>query len=193
MELPLIQHNYQSIEGWFNMEKQYLELLYAVPEGGVFVELGSYKGKSTSFVGTEVLNSHRNIKIVAVDSFSGLTELSNDMEVSEYGKVDLTDLHNEYLKNTNHVRSVVKTIVSLSHVAANQFKDESVDAIFIDAGHSYDAVTRDITAWFPKMKKGGIMAGHDYDSWPGVKTAVDEFFGKPHKVENNCWFIYLND
>jgi hypothetical protein len=46
-----IDHYYHSLEGWFNMEQQYLELLDATPEGGVFVELGCYKGKSTSFIG----------------------------------------------------------------------------------------------------------------------------------------------
>ena len=52
-----IEHNYQSIEGWFNMEKQYLELLDATPEKGIFVELGAYKGKSTSFIVTEIVNN----------------------------------------------------------------------------------------------------------------------------------------
>jgi hypothetical protein len=37
------------------------------------------------------------------------------------------------------------------------------------------------------------MAGHDYSStWPGVQKAVNEFFGKPDKIENSCWFKYIN-
>jgi len=57
-----IEHNYKEIEGWFNMEDQYLELLNNTPEGGIFVELGAYKGKSTSFIVTEMVNKGRNIQ-----------------------------------------------------------------------------------------------------------------------------------
>ena len=51
-----IEHNYKEIEGWFNMEDQYLELLENTPENGIFVELGAYKGKSTSFIVIEPLS-----------------------------------------------------------------------------------------------------------------------------------------
>lgn len=44
-----MDHNYKEIEGWFNMENQYLELLENTPEGGIFVELGAYKGKKYFF------------------------------------------------------------------------------------------------------------------------------------------------
>jgi len=52
--------------------------------------------------------------------------------------------------------------------------DISLDFVFIDAMHTYEAVKEDIRAWFPKIRSGGIVAGHDY-SWDGVKKAVDEF------------------
>ena len=79
----------------------------------------------------------------------------------------------------------------MDHEASQYFDDGSVDCLFIDAGHSYEAVIKDIEAWLPKMKTNGIMAGHDYTAWDGVNKAVDEKFGKIHKVENDCWFIYL--
>jgi hypothetical protein len=41
------------------------------------------------------------------------------------------------------------------------------------------------------MKDGSIMAGHDYNSWAGVKEAVDGAFDKPDKVENDCWFVKI--
>ena len=83
-------------------------------------------------------------------------------------------------------------IISKSHEAAKEFDDFSVDSIFIDAGHSYESVKKDIECWYPKMKKNSIISGHDYtEGWPGVMKAVNEFFGKPDKVENSCWFKYL--
>lgn len=57
---------------------------------------------------------------------------------------------------------------------------QTFDLIFIDADHSYDAVKQDIEVWYPKLKKGGIICGHDYIDYIeyGVKQAVDEIFPK---------------
>jgi len=55
------------------------------------------------------------------------------------------------------------TIVrKLSTDAAMDFGDESLDFVYIDADHSYNAVKEDIAAWAPKVRRGGIVAGHDY-------------------------------
>jgi predicted O-methyltransferase YrrM len=64
------------------------------------------------------------------------------------------------------------------------FSDEYFDFIYIDGNHSYDAVKDDLTKWYPKLKKGGLIAGDDYSKLAeeklfnynfGVKRAVDEF------------------
>lgn len=187
----LIAHNYASIDGWFNMEAQYLELLNSILPNGIFVELGAWKGKSTSFIVTEIVNRKKNIKFYTVDTFKGETNGSDENENQAYKSIDLSRIYDTYCENTKHLKEYYKTIVSNSSEAANNFKDNSIDVIFIDAGHSYEAVIGDIKAWFPKMKKNSIMAGHDYGSYLGVNKAVDEFFGAPDKVENNCWFKYI--
>jgi hypothetical protein len=62
-------------------------------------------------------------------------------------------------------------------VTAKEFEDESIDFVFIDANHTYEFVSKDIAAFLPKMKKGGIMAGHDFNgAHPGVVQAVIEAF-----------------
>ena len=185
-----IKHNYQSIEGWFNMEEQYLELLNHCPEGGVFVELGCFKGKSTSFIVTEIIKQKRDVSFYAVDSFEGSTNSSDAKEVEAYNGI--RNIENDFKNNTKHLYNYFFTYKELSHQAADNFNNKDVDVIFIDAGHSYEAVKQDIVAWLPKMKPNGIMAGHDYTAWAGVKKAVDEKFGQPHKIENDCWFIYLD-
>lgn len=68
----------------------------------------------------------------------------------------------------------VTIIREYSHAAAASVPDESVDCIYIDADHSYAAVLLDLRSWLPKLKKNGIMAGHDY-GMSSVKSAVDEF------------------
>lgn len=62
-------------------------------------------------------------------------------------------------------------IEEFSLEAAQQFDDESLDFVYIDGDHSYQAVMDDIEAWLPKVKPGGILAGDDY-----VKTDRDKRF-----------------
>jgi predicted O-methyltransferase YrrM len=184
-----IDHYYHSLEGWFNMEQQYLELLNATPEGGTFVELGCYKGKSTSFIGVEIHKRKRDINFFAIDSFQGATNSTDANEIKAYEGI--SEIEESYTYNVSLIGNKIKTIVSLTDEAAQYFEDGSVDVLFVDGGHSYEVVKADILAWLPKVKKGGIISGHDFNAWEGVNKAVTEVFGTPHKVENDCWFIYL--
>ena len=56
----------------------------------------------------------------------------------------------------------VKYFQMSSTDAAKLFEDKSVDFVYLDARHDYCGVTQDITSWYPKLKDGGIMAGHDF-------------------------------
>jgi predicted O-methyltransferase YrrM len=63
--------------------------------------------------------------------------------------------------------------------AVKDIPDESLDFVFIDANHSYDSVKEDIREWTRKVRKGGIVSGHDYYVFlhsgnRGVIDAVDE-------------------
>lgn len=75
--------------------------------------------------------------------------------------------------------------------AAESIPDGFLDCVFIDANHSYEAVRADMIAWFPKVKVGGIFAGHDYGNdtnpphWCEVKRAVDEWMS-----DHNRMFTY---
>lgn len=53
--------------------------------------------------------------------------------------------------------------------AAKYVEDNSVDFVYVDARHDYCGVMEDITAWYPKLRTGGIMAGHDYLSNADLK------------------------
>ena len=61
--------------------------------------------------------------------------------------------------------------------AARCFEDGELDFVFIDGEHSYEAAKADIETWWPKVRSGGILMGHDYDRqrFPGVCRAVNEF------------------
>lgn len=80
---------------------------------------------------------------------------------------------------------------------AAQIKDGSLDMAFIDANHSYEHVKRDIGAYWPKVKSGGRLAGHDWEKNEprnyGVVDAVTEF-SKANSLlyeldEDATWFI----
>lgn len=66
--------------------------------------------------------------------------------------------------------------------AAARVPDASLDFVYLDARHDYDSVIEDLGAWFPKLRPGGIIAGHDYvdgdlpEGTFGVRSAVDAFF-----------------
>ena len=61
-------------------------------------------------------------------------------------------------------------------ITNDQIPDESLDLVFIDADHSYNAVSNDLPFWWKKVKKGGWLLGDDYNSChPGTTKAVNEF------------------
>lgn len=61
-------------------------------------------------------------------------------------------------------------------ITNEQIPDNSIDAIFLDGDHSYDAVSKDLPFWWNKLKIGGWLLGDDYASChPGTTKAVDEF------------------
>lgn len=69
--------------------------------------------------------------------------------------------------------------------AAPLVKDGSLDFVFIDADHSYDGALADINAWTPKVRKGGMVAGHDLN-WPTVFQAVKDT-GDAGRFSDNVW------
>ena len=58
--------------------------------------------------------------------------------------------------------------------AVNDFADNSLDFVYIDANHSYESVKADILAWLPKMKHNAIISGDDYNIYQDVNKAVEE-------------------
>lgn len=70
--------------------------------------------------------------------------------------------------------------------AANDVPDDSLDFVFIDADHTYEGCLRDIQAWTPKVRKGGLISGHDFN-WPTVLQAVTETGRVDFRAADNVW------
>ena len=71
---------------------------------------------------------------------------------------------------------------------AKEVKNETLDFVYIDALHDYDSVMEDLRAWYPKVKNGGYVAGHDW-AIQGVKNAVIDFTNDINKID----LCYEND
>lgn len=76
-----------------------------------------------------------------------------------------------------------------SQQIVKDFPNDSLNFVYIDREHTYEAGKFDLENWFPKLKAGGILALRNYNGNPGLKKAADEFtIGKRCEVEN-----YLNE
>jgi len=86
------------------------------------------------------------------------------------------------------LRSVIMRMTSSD--AASHFKHEEMDFVYLDAQHHFYGIQSDLQLWYPIVKKGGVLAGHDYLDGEiegvgsfGVKSAVDWFLGgRLHKL-----------
>lgn len=96
------------------------------------------------------------------------------------------------LDNIEENKDKVVFLEKSSDEAHSMIEDNSLDYIFIDGDHNYEAVIKDVHNYYSKVKSGGIFAGHD-KSWPGVTRAINEFrssksLPEPSSCANDCWF-----
>lgn len=79
--------------------------------------------------------------------------------------------------------------------ASKLFDDESLDFVYIDGNHEYQAVLEDITLYYPKVKKSGMISGHDYrpNLENYVSDAINEFCKKNHlqlHIISYDWWVW---
>lgn len=125
----------------------------------------------------EARNSGKRLKVFGCDHFRG--------SVGDAPLIKEADLKSVVAHCSHNLRRAAypfSLIHATSDVAATFFADASIDYCFIDAGHMYDEVKADLAAWLPKVKPGGIMAGHDFNQVP-VADAVREAF-EPLEIEH---------
>ena len=176
----IIMKKTEEIRGWFTHDRVYDYLIEKTPIGGSILELGAWLGKSSSYLADKA--GDRNV--IIVDSWKG--------SPNELGTTHIlatqTDIYEIFKENMGDRK--YQSIRGLSKDVSEQFEDESLDVVFIDATHTYPAVKQDIQLWLPKVKTGGILAGHDYEpNFPGVVRAVDELL--PNKeIKSHCWIYH---
>tara|TARA_R110000822_G_scaffold225456_1_gene358225 strand:+ start:935 stop:1504 length:570 start_codon:yes stop_codon:yes gene_type:complete len=187
-----MEHFHDTIgeENWFDYMGLYDSMINHFPDNSHFVEVGSWKGRSAAYMGVEILNSNKCIQFDCVDTWLG----SEEHEGTETGNNIQRDrdwLFNEFRKNTLPISTHINPIRKPSLEASQLYKDRSLDFVFLDAAHDYENVKNDILSWYPKVKVGGWLAGHDYFlEHFGVKEAVNEVFKEFNfQTQGSCWLI----
>ena len=171
-----------AIQGWMTREE--LGFLYTLatrlPDEASVVEVGNWKGRSTIAI-CEGLRSKRAPRLYAVDTFLG----DEGMRQRHRDEILQGAIYNEFLGNTSEYPFV--HVLRLDSVRASRtVEDRSIDWVFIDAEHTYEQVSADITAWFPKLRPGGIISGHDFGRFE-VRRAVRAHL-EIEGVEGSIWY-----
>ncbi len=175
--LDKLNPQFNEIPGWFAYDELYNEVVNDAKDGDVFVEVGTWFGKSTNYLVDRIKESNKNIKFITIDTFKGTDdeELHQNIVGAFNGDIFYEFIDNTVLSDNYGMFDIIK---DTSHNAANQFQNNSIDYIMLDAGHSYEDVRDDIRLWYNKVKPGGTISGDDYGGsfFPGVTRAVNEFF-----------------
>lgn len=148
-------------------------------ENGIMAEIGSYAGESAE----QFALSNKFSLIYAIDIWEK-DILDPAIYISDMKNVE--NIFDTTILKYNNIKKIKKTSLD----AVNEFPDKYFDLVYIDANHEYENAKQDIIAWMPKIKKDGVLAGHDYNDHNGVKQAVNELFGSPDKIfPDSSWII----
>lgn len=158
------------IEGW--RFRQDLALLYLlardVPDPGVTVEIGSYKGLGTAALAYGALHGGRD-RVHTVDPHTG------DRQVLEGDDRGAPSSAAELARNLSEagVAHHVLAHTMTSDELAGCWDGQRIRVLFIDGWHSYDAVLSDIHHWVPLLTPDGVVVIDDYANYPDVRAGVE--------------------
>ncbi len=153
-----------------------------LPKDIMAIELGVFDGTFSQMI----LNLLAPFRLYLIDPFEVNKETYGDgMEniTTAYStEKEFDHVSNKFAKEIKSDKVVIDK--QYSYNAVKDYTDNCFDFIYIDASHIYKDVKKDLNDWLPKLKKGGLMCGHDYANISnfGVIQAVDEFC-KEHNFE----------
>lgn len=132
------------------------------------IEIGSYAGESTELF----LKSYAFKTLYCIDPWKEGYDDKDDASYTDMNYVE-SIFDSKFANNPTIIK-----VKQSSNNAVNMFEDNSIDFVYIDGCHTYEAVKWDVEHYITKIKDGGVIAGHDYGAGhlPGVKKAIDEYF-----------------
>ena len=148
----------------------------------IFVEVGVWKGHSASIIGEVV--KRQGGSFCCVDHWRG------SMGTGLVGEAEKHDIYSVFEHNMRELE-LWDCIIPMrmdSETASQSFADNSIDFFFLDADHRHKQFLDDLTNWTPKMKKGGIMCGHDCEGYYSQMSPVEqEFINKELDIDFNSY------
>jgi hypothetical protein len=151
----------------------------------VGAEIGTFKGQFSKHL---LENWHG--KLFMIDVWRGLGDEYIDSSNHNFFE---NGVYGECMKNIQGHEDRAIMIRASSEIASKIFNNHSLDFVYIDANHAYEFVKQDIELWYPKVKPGGWIMGHDYlsmswDNPPFAENGVDKHIwvndgnGGPHDI-----------
>jgi len=138
-----------------------------------FTEVGCKEGRTTRFI----LENCPDCHVIAVDPWCAMPEQGAKRGGETYEAWDFQAIESQFWGLVEPFKDRLTFHRKTSLEAADAVEDDSQDLIFIDAAHDYASVLEDIAAWRPKLRDGGILAGHDFQhKFPSVMDAVADSF-----------------
>lgn len=129
------------------------QLALKVPDNGIVVEIGTGAGRVTMVLALAVAG--KGTMIHTVDNYS------ENGKYDEYGSWDKNSV--KKLAKKFNVEGHITFRDKASVAVASEFSRDTIDFLYLDGSHRYVDVCREIDAWYPVVKTGGIIAGHDFD------------------------------
>lgn len=144
-------------------------------------EVGVFRGHCSALL----LRSLPNLRLTMVDTWHSPIPgeaLWNDPHLRQINVKDMADALELTLRTTEFAKERRKIIVADLASAADSVSDCSLDFVFLDADHSLEGTLQAIEKWLPKVKTGGVVAGHDldYPDYPSVRRAVEVYCARHH-------------
>lgn len=163
-----------------------------LPPNPITLECGSAEGLYTEYI----LKNWNPLLHIIVDLWEHIPSVTGDGNSPQEWH---TKNYKEVLERVKPFRDKVEIHRGLSWQMAQHIPDNSLDLCYIDACHEYEAVSKDIRAYYPKVKTGGIMAFHDTENPDyGAGRAVRDFIkdkgitlhiiSENHWADAGCWF-----
>ena len=156
-----------------------IKMLVDLIDAKKIIEIGSWVGESTSHWATAIKHKEGG-KVFSVDWFKGNS--GTDLEPIAQGENIYAMFNNNMVELG--LREYINVFYMKSSDAAKFVKDGYADIVYIDASHDYESIKRDIFEWTPKVRKGGIICGHDCEDsvWDDAYINVDVHDHKHHGV-----------
>lgn len=166
---------------------------------GLMCEVGCWTGHSTSILASRAKSINR--RLIVVDNFKG----NEGTPIYDYAKDNnVSKIFEENMKSLGLWNNIILFNMD-SEEAHPYIAEKSLILLFIDAGHTYNDIKKDLLNYIPKVMKGGIICGHDYESETydeqhinedyvdgkhhGVIKAVNEVFGSV-KHDGRMWWTW---